>query len=124
MRRRNPRPSRVLDSRGAPPAIHRGLVSDQPQAGWLAGIMSAGYMLAVVPLVSLTDRQPARRIYLASGTVSALSCFGVALCDGLLPALGFRAVAGIALAGMYMPGLQANHSWCRGHNACANCSVL
>jgi len=77
------------------------------QAGWLAGIMSAGYMLAVVPLVSLTDRQPARRIYLASSALSALSCFGVALCDSLLPALGFRAVAGIALAGMYMPGLQA-----------------
>ena len=94
------------------------------QAGWLAGIMSAGYMLAVVPLVRLTDRQPARQIYLASSTVSALSCFSIALCDGLLPALGFRAVAGIALAGMYMPGLQANHSWCRGHNACANCSVL
>jgi predicted MFS family arabinose efflux permease len=58
-------------------------------------------------LVSLTDRQSARRIYLASSTLSALSCFGVALCDSLLPALGFRAVAGIALAGMYMPGLQA-----------------
>ena len=77
------------------------------QAGWLAGIVSAGYMLAVIPLVSLTDRQSARRIYLASSTLSALSCFGVALCDSLLPALGFRAVAGIALAGMYMPGLQA-----------------
>ena len=77
------------------------------QAGWLAGIMSGGYMLAVVPLVSLTDRQPARRIYLISSAFSALSCFGIALCDSLLPALGFRAVAGIALAGMYMPGLQA-----------------
>jgi predicted MFS family arabinose efflux permease len=77
------------------------------QAGWLAGIMSAGYMLAVVPLVSLTDRQPARLIYLASSALSALSCFGTALCDSLLPALGFRAAAGIALAGMYMPGLQA-----------------
>jgi predicted MFS family arabinose efflux permease len=77
------------------------------QAGWLAGIVSAGYMLAVVPLVSLTDRQPARHIYLASSTLSALSCFGMALCDSLLPALGFRAAAGIALAGMYMPGLQA-----------------
>ncbi|MBV8121856.1 MAG: MFS transporter [Alphaproteobacteria bacterium] len=77
------------------------------QAGWLVGIMSAGYMLAVVPLVSLTDRQPARRIYLASSVLGALSCFGVALCDSLLPALGFRAIAGIALAGMYMPGLQA-----------------
>jgi len=77
------------------------------QAGWLAGIVSAGYMLAVVPLVSLTDRQPPRQIYLASSLLSALCCFGVALSDSLLPALGFRALAGIALAGMYMPGLQA-----------------
>jgi predicted MFS family arabinose efflux permease len=77
------------------------------QAGWLAGIMSAGYMLAVVPLVSLTDRQPARRIYLASSTLGVLSNSGMALCDSLLPALGFRAAAGIAMAGMYMPGLQA-----------------
>ena len=77
------------------------------QAGWLAGIVSAGYMLAVIPLVSLTDRQPARRIYLASSLLSALASLGVALCDSLLPALAFRAVAGIAMAGMYMPGLQA-----------------
>jgi MFS family permease len=77
------------------------------QAGWLAGMVSAGYMLAVIPLVSLTDRWPARRIYLASSTLSALSCFGIALCDSLLPALGFRALAGVAMAGMYMPGLQA-----------------
>jgi predicted MFS family arabinose efflux permease len=31
----------------------------------------------------------------------------MALCDSLLPALGFRALAGIAMAGMYMPGLRA-----------------
>ena len=77
------------------------------EAGWFAGMVSAGYMLAVIPLVSLTDRWPARHIYLASSTLSALSCFGIALCNSLLPALGFRAVAGIAMAGMYMPGLQA-----------------
>jgi len=77
------------------------------QAGWLAGIVSAGYMLAVIPLVSLSDRRPARQIYLASSALGALSCFGMALCDSLLPALGFRALAGIAMAGMYMPGLQA-----------------
>jgi predicted MFS family arabinose efflux permease len=77
------------------------------QAGWLAGIVSAGYMFAVIPLVSLTDRRPARQIYLASSALGALSCFGMALCDSLLPALAFRALAGIAMAGMYMPGLQA-----------------
>jgi predicted MFS family arabinose efflux permease len=77
------------------------------QAGWLAGITSAGYMLAVVPLASLTDRRPARQLYLASSALSVLSCVGMALCDSLLPALGFRALAGIAMAGMYMPGLRA-----------------
>ena len=77
------------------------------QAGWFAGMVSAGYMFAVIPLVSLTDRWPAWRIYLASSTLSALSCFGIALCDSLLPALGFRALAGVAMAGMYMLGLQA-----------------
>ena len=77
------------------------------QAGWLAGIVSAGYMLAVIPLVSLTDRRPARQIYLASSALSALSCVGMALRDSLLPALGFRALGGIAMAGMYMPGLRA-----------------
>jgi predicted MFS family arabinose efflux permease len=77
------------------------------QAGWLAGIVSGGYMLAVIPLVSLTDRRPARQLYLASSALSALSCFLMALCDRLLPALAFRALAGIAMAGMYMPGLRA-----------------
>src|SRR5215831_9495067 len=77
------------------------------QAGWLAGSVSAGYMLAVIPLVGAIDRWSARHIYLASSTLSALSCFGIALCDSLLPALGFRALAGIAMAGIYMPGLRA-----------------
>ena len=61
----------------------------------------------LIPLVRSTDRWPARHIYLASSTLSALSSFGVALCHSLLPALGFRVLAGIAMAGMYMPGLQA-----------------
>src|SRR5207302_9164941 len=73
----------------------------------LAAITSAGYMLVVIPLVSLTDRRPARQLYVASSVLSALSCLGMGLCDSLLPALGFRALAGIAMAGMYMPGLRA-----------------
>jgi predicted MFS family arabinose efflux permease len=77
------------------------------QAGWLAGITSAGYMIAVIPLVSLTDRRPARPLYLASSALSALSCVGMGVCDSLLPALGFRALAGLGMAGMYMPGLRA-----------------
>ncbi len=77
------------------------------EAGWLAAIMSGGYMVGALPLVALTDRVPARAIFLISSALSALSCFGIALSDGLLPALGWRGLAGIALAGMYMPGLRA-----------------
>ena len=86
------------------PQFIEGWLLTNTQAGWLAGITSAGYMLAVIPLVSLTDRRPARQLYLASSLLSVLSCLGMALCDSLLPALGFRALAGIAMAGMYMPG--------------------
>lgn len=77
------------------------------EAGWLAGMMSAGYMLAVLPLVALTDRIPARTIFLVCSALSALSCFGIALSDGLPAALVWRGVGGVALAGMYMPGLRA-----------------
>lgn len=77
------------------------------EAGWLAGIMSGGYMAGVLPLVALTDRMPPRTIYLACSVLSALSCFGIALSESLLPALVWRALGGIALAGMYMPGLRA-----------------
>ena len=58
------------------------------QAGSLPGMLFAGYMLSVVPLVSLTDRRPARLIFLASSALNTLSSFGVALCGGLLLALG------------------------------------
>ena len=77
------------------------------QGGWFAGIMFAGYMLSVVPLVSLTDVVPARTVYLVSSALGAVSCFGVALSDDFGSARSFRGLAGIALAGMYMPGLRA-----------------
>jgi predicted MFS family arabinose efflux permease len=77
------------------------------EAGWLAGMTSGGYMAGVLPLVALTGRVPARTIYLACSAVSALSCFGIALSNSLLAALLWRTVGGVALAGMYMPGLRA-----------------
>ena len=77
------------------------------QGGWLAGIMSGGYMLAVLPLVVLTDRVPARSVFLASSALGALSCFGIALSNTFLAALARRAVSGVAVAGIYMPGLRA-----------------
>jgi predicted MFS family arabinose efflux permease len=77
------------------------------EAGWLAGMMSGGYMVGVLPLVALTDRIPARAIFLVCSALSALSSFGIALSDGLPSALVWRGMGGIALAGIYMPGLRA-----------------
>ena len=55
------------------------------EAGWLAGMMSGGYMVGVLPLVALADHTPAPTIFLVCSALSALSSFGIALSDGLLP---------------------------------------
>lgn len=77
------------------------------QAGWLTGIFFAGYVAAVVALVTLTDRVSARTIYLGSTVLTVVTCFGFALADGFWTALLLRALAGAGLAGTYMPGLKA-----------------
>src|ERR1700693_2889154 len=53
------------------------------QGGWLAGIISGGYMLGVVPLVAATDRMPARTVYLACSALSVIASFGLGLCAAL-----------------------------------------
>lgn len=77
------------------------------QTGCLVGMVPAGYMVGVLPLVMLTDRLSPRRIYLACSAANALSCYAFACSDRLLSALIWRAIAGAALAGMHMPGLRA-----------------
>ncbi len=76
-------------------------------AGWISGIFYAGYLSAVPVLVSLTDRISPRRVYLVSCAIAALANFGFALAaDGFWNAMVFRALAGVGLAGTYMPGLK------------------
>lgn len=76
-------------------------------AGWLSAIFYAGYVAGVPVLVSLTDRLDPRRIYLVSTAISGLAALGFALfATGFWSALAFRVLAGIGLAGTYMPGLK------------------
>ncbi len=76
-------------------------------AGWLNGIFFAGYVAAVPVLVALTDRAPPKRIYLASMVLTLLSGLGFALlAQGFWTALVLRFIAGIGLAGTYMPGMK------------------
>lgn len=78
------------------------------EAGFIGGAYFAGYMIAVPVLSTLTDRIDARRVYIGSCLLAALSNLGFAvLAQGVLPAALFQAVAGAGLAGTYMPGLKA-----------------
>lgn len=78
------------------------------EAGWLVGIFFAAYVPAVPLLLALTDRLPARRIYLIGTGLTALSHLGFAVAaDGFWIGLLMRALAGIGWAGAYMPGLKA-----------------
>jgi len=77
------------------------------QAGWLIGIFFAAYVVAVPILVALTDRVPARRIYLVGTACTAISHLGfVLVAEGFWTGLALRALAGIGWAGCYMPGLK------------------
>ena len=77
------------------------------QAGWINAIYFAGYLLAVLILVSLTDRIDPRLIYMFSMALTIAATAGFALfADGFWTALAMRSLAGIGLAGTYMPGLK------------------
>ncbi|MFM7690469.1 MAG: MFS transporter, partial [Alphaproteobacteria bacterium] len=66
------------------------------------------YVPAVPVLLSLTDRVPARRIYLIGTGATAAAHLGFAFfADGFWGGLFFRALAVIGWAGAYMPGLKA-----------------
>ncbi|WP_282605052.1 MFS transporter [Pelagibius sp. Alg239-R121] len=77
------------------------------EAGWISGVYYAGYAAAVPILVSLTDREDARRIYLFSTALGAVSALAFALwAEGFWTAMAFRALGGVSLAGTYMVGLK------------------
>ncbi|CAA7616211.1 Permease of the major facilitator superfamily [Candidatus Terasakiella magnetica] len=94
------------------PALLPGFVAEwgltNTEAGWISGVIFAGYTLAVPVLTTLTDRIDAKRVYLGGAVLAALSCLGFAWwAQGFWSALGLRFAAGIGLAGTYMPGLKA-----------------
>jgi MFS family permease len=75
------------------------------QAGWLVGAFFAAYVVMVPLLLALTDRYPARRVYLLGTGLTTLSHLGFALiADGFWSALMFRLLAGAGWAATYMPG--------------------
>ena len=77
------------------------------RAGWLGGIFFAGYVVAVPVLVPLTDRIPPRRVSLCACVLGAMASLGFALlASGFWTGMAFRFLAGVAMAGAYMPTLK------------------
>ncbi len=89
------------------PAVAREWGLDATEIGWIGGIYFAGYASAVLVLSSATDRFDGRRMILASSAATALAAIAFYfLADGFWVALVLRLLAGMALAGIHMPGLK------------------
>jgi MFS family permease len=77
------------------------------EIGIVEGAFNVGYVAAVPFLVTWTDRRDPRTIYLAATALGIAAALGLAfLAHDLWSAALFRGLAGIALAGTFMPGLK------------------
>jgi predicted MFS family arabinose efflux permease len=77
------------------------------QAGWLSGSYFLGYAVAVPILVSLTDRIDARVVFAFGCVVGVVANVGFArFAHGFVSATLLWSLAGISMAGAYMPGLR------------------
>ena len=76
-------------------------------AGWISAAYYAGYMIFVPVLSSITDRIDARKIMISGAIMAGLAALGFAFfATGFWSAMSLRFLAGISLAGIYMPGLK------------------
>lgn len=77
------------------------------EAGIIEGAFLIGYLGSVPFLVAMTDRRDARAIYLFSTLLAVIGNLGTAfLGDGIWSGIVTRLIAGMGLAGTFMPGLK------------------
>jgi MFS family permease len=77
------------------------------QAGLIFSAYQACYLVAVLVLASLTDRMDTRMIYIGSAVWAGMAGVAFAfLAEGFRSAAVLRALAGIGLAGTYVPGMR------------------
>ncbi|HEX6120193.1 MAG TPA: MFS transporter, partial [Dongiaceae bacterium] len=77
------------------------------EIGIVEGAFNVGYVVAVPVLVTWTDRRDPRAIYLTATVLGIAAMLGLAIiARDLWTAALFRCMAGVALAGTYMPGLK------------------
>lgn len=90
------------------PELAAALALSKTEVGWVSTVSYFAYAAAAPVLVSLTDRIDARRVMAAGLVCSTAAGLGSAFfLDGFVSALIWRGLAGIGIAGTYMPGLKA-----------------
>ena len=81
---------------------------------WLTASVQLGFVVGalVSALTNLPDRIPAQRLFAASALVAAALTAAIPLAEtGYGPTLFLRGLTGVALAGVYPPGMKLAASW-------------
>ncbi|MEF8820665.1 MAG: MFS transporter [Halovenus sp.] len=86
------------------------------QTAWLTNAVQLGFVVGALLSAALTisDTVPPRYLFAASAFVGALATAIIAATvQSFLPAVGLRFLTGIALAGVYPPGMKIMAGWFR-----------
>ncbi len=77
------------------------------QSGAIFSAYLAGFALAALLIIPLTDRLPPRYIFIISASISvAANVLFLLVADGIISASILRAFAGVGLVGVYTPGMR------------------
>lgn len=96
-----------LSFAGALPLIKSEWQLSNSQAGVIQAAPQAGYIIAVLVLSSVTDYIPARRLIPACALWAGVANLGFALlASDMTSAIVWRALTGLGVAGIYMPGVR------------------
>jgi MFS family permease len=85
------------------------------EQSWMTMSVQIGFVVGALLSASLNvaDRIAASTFFAASALVGALANAAVVVSPGPLPAIGFRFLTGMALAGVYPPGMKLVATWCK-----------
>jgi MFS family permease len=86
------------------------------QKSWLTMSVQIGFVLGALlsALLNLADRLPVQRLFAVSALAAAAANAAIPLLGaGLGPSLALRFLTGVALAGVYPPGMKLVASWCK-----------
>ncbi|WP_458190405.1 MFS transporter [Haladaptatus sp. NG-WS-4] len=81
-------------------------------AGIIFGAFQAGYLIAIIPAGVFVDRYSPRRIIAVGATTTGVASLGFAiLATGFYSGTALRFVAGLGMAGVYVPGMRFVADW-------------